>query len=99
MKARIKSVKFKADKKLEEFIQEHVDKIMPLFDGIDSCDVMLRLNKDEKKENKIVEMKLGIVGNDIFVKKYAKTFEEAMTSASVAVKKQLMKRKEKIKNL
>jgi putative sigma-54 modulation protein len=99
MKAVITSVKFKSDKKLEEFVQEKIDKITPIFDGINSCSVILRLNKNNKNLNKVAEIKLGIIGKDIVSKKYAKTFEEAIDNSIEALRKQLIKRKEKIKKI
>jgi len=50
-----------------------------------------------EKENKTVEVKMGLPGNDIVAKKNSKTFEAAISQAADSLKKQLVKRKEKLK--
>ena len=47
-------------------------------------------------ENKIVEIKLNIPGNQLFAKEKAKTFEAASDLSLEALKKQIIKHKEKI---
>jgi len=97
MKVSISSVKFKADKKLETFIQEKVSKLSSLYDGVLAGDVTLKVSNSEKLDNKITEIRLSVRGNDLFAKKQSNTFEEATDTAVEALKKQLAKHKEKIK--
>lgn len=96
MKISINSVKFKTDKKLEDFIQEKVSKLASNFENLISTEVTLRLDNSADQQNKIAEIKLNLPGNDLFAKKQCKTFEEATDSAIDALKKQLVKHKEKI---
>ncbi|HBG70204.1 MAG: ribosomal subunit interface protein [Bacteroidetes bacterium GWF2_43_63] len=96
MKISISSVKFKADKSLEDFIQEKITKLATNYDNLISGEVILRLDNSENQENKIAEIRLNIPGNDLFAKKQCKTFEEATDSALDAIKKQLLKHKDKI---
>ncbi len=96
MKISINSVKFKTDKKLEDFIQEKVTKMASNFENLISTEVTLRLDNSADQQNKIAEIKLNLPGNDLFAKKQCKTFEEATDSAIDALKKQLVKHKEKI---
>ncbi|KAF5053337.1 Sigma 54 modulation protein / S30EA ribosomal protein [anaerobic digester metagenome] len=96
MKISISSVKFKADKKLEDFIQEKITKLAGNYDNLISGEVTLRLDNSANQENKIAEIRLNIPGNDLFAKKQCKTFEEATDSALDALRKQLSKHKEKI---
>jgi len=96
MKISINSVKFKTDKKLEDFIQEKVTKLASNFENLISTEVTLRLDNSADQQNKIAEIKLNLPGNDLFAKKQCKTFEEATDSAIDALKKQLVKHKEKI---
>lgn len=96
MKISINSVKFKTDKKLEDFIQEKVAKLASNFENLISTEVTLRLDNSADQQNKIAEIKLNLPGNDLFAKKQCKTFEEATDSAIDALKKQLVKHKEKI---
>lgn len=96
MKISISSVKFKADKKLEDFIHEKITKLASNYDNLISGEVTLRLDNSADQQNKIAEIRLNIPGNDLFAKKQCKTFEEATDSALDALKKQLVKHKEKI---
>lgn len=91
----IKSVHFKADKGLEEFITDKLNKVDKLYDGIVGSDVMLKLDNTDKLENKIAEIRLKIKGNDLIAEKQCKTFEEATDKAIDALKKQLEKVKDK----
>lgn len=97
MNITIQSVHFDAAEKLEKFINQKVGKLDQFFEGILSAEVVLRLDKSESLDNKVVEVTLDIPGNNLFAKKQSKTFEEAVDLACDALKKQLVKRKEKIK--
>ena len=99
MKININSIHFKADKKLEDFITEKVQKLTTIYDGLIGSEVTLRLDNKETMDNKIAEIKLQIRGNDLFAKKQSKSFEEAADSAVDALRKQLTKYKEKVKNI
>ena len=99
MKVIISSLHFKSDVKLENFIREKVTKVSGLFDGVISSEVTLKLDQSSNNENKIAEIRINIPGNDLFAKKQAKSFEEAVDSATDALKKQIKKRKEKVKGL
>lgn len=95
MKVNINTVHFKADKKLIDFIDQKVDKLSNLYDGIIGGDVSLKLSNKADNENKIVEIRLIIKGYDLFAKKESQSFEEATDQAIDALKKQLTKHKDK----
>ncbi len=95
MNVTISAIKFKADQKLETFITEKIEKLTKLHDGIIGSEVTLKLDNTDKPENKIVEIRVIIKGNDALASKTAKTFEEATDQAIEALKKQLVKSKEK----
>ena len=99
MKITINSVKFKADKKLEEFITEKVQKLTTNYNDIIGSEVILKIENGEDLENKIAEIRLMIPGNDLFAKKNCKTFEGAADQAIEALKKQLIKHKEKLRGI
>lgn len=99
MKVSISSLHFKADVKLESFIREKVTKIASLFDGVIGSEVTLKLDQSSTNENKIAEVRIMIPGNDLFAKKQAKSFEEAIDNATDALKKQITRHKEKVKGL
>lgn len=99
MKVTISSLHFKTDVKLEEFIREKVSKFPNIFDGVLGCDVTLKLDTASNNENKIAEIRVLIPGNDLFAKKQAKTFEEAVDNVVDALKRQIKRRKEKLKGM
>ena len=99
MKIKISSIHFKADQKLEDFVQERIQKLSNIYDGVIGSEVTLKLDKNSNIDNKVTEIKLLIRGNDLFAKKQCKTFEEATDNAVDALKKQLTKHKEKIKGI
>ena len=73
-----------------------MDKLEKYYDKIVSSDVFLKVEKTSDKENKIVEIKLLVPGDDFIVKKQCKTFEEAVELAAESLERLLVKRKEKI---
>ena len=95
MNINISSLHFKADQKLEAFISEKVEKLEKMHDGIIGAEVTLKLENTDKPENKSAEIRIKIRGNDVLAEKTAKTFEEATDNAVEALKKQLIKVKEK----
>ena len=97
MNINITSVRFKADKKLHEFITEKIEKLTNTYNGVIGSNVTLRLDNSEDARNKVTEIRLMIRGYDMFAKKKCKTFEEATDTAVEALRKQLKKHKEKIR--
>ncbi len=99
MKVTISSIHFKADVKLEDFIREKTAKLANLFDGVIGCDVILKVDAASNNENKIAEIRVLIPGNDLFAKKQAKSFEEAVDNAVDALKRQVKKHKQKLRGM
>ena len=99
MDIQIQSIHFTADSKLLGFVEEKVGKLSHYYDGIISSEVFLRLDNSGNAENKIAEIKLNVPGNDLYVKRQCKTFEEAIDSGIDAISKQVKKHKEKVKGL
>lgn len=95
MKVKIQTVHFDADSRLEEFIHERVDKLINRYKTVIHADVVLRLQKSESQDNKVAEIKLEIPGNNLFVKKQSKSFEDAADSAIDVLHRQLEKIKDK----
>ena len=95
MNIKINSVKFKATEKLENFVNDKVQKLERTFDNITSCEVVLKVDKPESENNKIVEIQLVLPGQTLFNSKQAGSFEEAVLLAVDATKSQLGKYKEK----
>jgi len=97
MRVKINSVHFKTDKKLDDFISEKMDKLISLHDGIIGSEVTLRVDNTDTPANKIAEIKLQVPGNDLFARKQSRSFEEAADTAMEALRRQLTKRKEKLR--
>ncbi len=99
MEVIINSVHFDADQRLLDFINKKVNKMDTFFDGIINAEVTLKILKPETPKNKISEVKISIPANGyLFAKKEADSFEEATDLALEAIRKQLTRYKEKIKN-
>ena len=99
MNIQIQSIHFTADKKLLGFIEEKVEKLNHFYDGIISSEVFLRLDNSDESTNKVAEIKLNVPGNDLYVKRQCKTFEEAIDTGISAISKQIKKYKEKQKGI
>jgi putative sigma-54 modulation protein len=95
MKVNIQSIHFDADQKLLDFITKKVDKTKTFYEGLDNIMVYLRLEKDEHKENKTVEIKLNAGGKEIFAKENSNTFETAVDLVLDKIVAQVKKQKEK----
>jgi putative sigma-54 modulation protein len=98
MNIKIQSIHFDADSRLLNFIEQKVKKLLQIYDDIIGAEVFLRLEKVQDMENKIVEIKVFIPGNDVFAKKQTKTFEESTDECVEALRKQLRKHKEKLRS-
>ena len=95
MEIKINAVGFSASSQLEDFIQKKISKLDKYLDGIIGSEVTLKLEKDDNLENKVVEVLLNVKGQEVFAKKNAKKFEEAVDELYDVVKRQLVKIKEK----
>lgn len=99
MKVNLHAVNFNVDKKLVDFIQEKVDKLEKYYDKIVSSDVFLKVENTSDKENKVVEIKINVPGDDFVVKKNTKSFEEGIDLAVDSLERVLVKRKEKLRTI
>jgi len=95
MKLQMHSIRFDADQKLLDFIQKRADKLETFYDRIIDGEVFLRIENNNQNENKIVEIKLNMPGDQLFAKNQSDTFEAATDEAVEALRRQLKKFKEK----
>ena len=94
----VNAIHFTPDQKLVDFATKKIAKLDLFFDGILSGEVILRVEKPEVSNNKVAEVKISIPSSDyLFAKKQADSFEEAIDLCVDALKKQLAKFKEKLK--
>lgn len=97
MRVNINAVHFKADKKLVAFINEKMEKLTQVYEGVIDSEVSLKLENSELRENKIAEIRVVIPGNNLYVKKKSATFEESADDAIEVLRRQLKRYKEKVR--
>ncbi len=97
MKISVQSVNFNISKDLVNYIEKKVNNLEKFHDHIIDAEVYLKVQSTSDKENKLVDVKMSLPGVDIVAKKQSKTFEEAASMAIDSVKRQLVKRKEKLR--
>lgn len=98
MNINVNAVHFTPDQKLVDFAVKKTNKLDTLFEGIISAEVILRIEKPEANNNKVAEVKISIPSADnLFAKKQGDSFEEAIDLSIDALKKQLTKFKEKLR--
>ncbi len=95
MKVNIQSVKFDADKRLIEFVENKMDKLDRFAERATGADVILKLDKDHEKGNKVATITLHLPGADLVADDQAKSFEEAVDNAIDALKRQIERAKAK----
>ena len=95
MKVQVQSVHFDADTKLIDFIQRKLDKLDTFYDRTIDAEVILKVN-NEGIENKTVEIKLNIPGEQLFAHKTNGSFEAATNHCTEALRRQIKKHKEKM---
>ena len=69
MKVNVHAVNFNVDRKLVDFINERLAKLEKFYDKVVSSDVFLKVEKTSEKENKNVEIKINVPGDDFLVEK------------------------------
>ena len=95
MDINLQTVKFDADKKLVEFVEKKLSRLDRFAERATGADVILKLDKDAEKGNKVVNITIRIPGGDLMTEQRARTFEEAVDSALDVLKRQAEKSKEK----
>jgi len=98
MKVFVQSVNFNMDKDLKEYVAEKITSLNRFYDKVIGVEVFLKVQKTSEKENKIAEVKLNVPGDEMMVKKLSKTFEESISLAVEALKRNLEKLKAKQRN-
>ncbi|HOG41656.1 MAG TPA: HPF/RaiA family ribosome-associated protein [Bacteroidales bacterium] len=93
MEIKVQSIKFDADQKLLDFIDNKVGKIAKYYEDIVRTEVNLSLLADP--QNKNVKIIVYIPGTEIIVEKNADTFEEAIVDCVGVLKGALVSAKEK----
>ncbi len=97
MKTSVQSVNFNIDNDLVKYIEKRVNNLEKFHDHILGAEVFLKVQSTSEKQNKTSELRISLPGNDIVAKKQSKTFEDAVSQSVDSVKRQLVKRKEKLR--
>lgn len=99
MEVKIEAIHFNPDTKLEEFINDKVEKLSQVADDIIKSEVFLSLERSQSKnfDSKTAKIRVEVPGGAFFAEKKSKTFEESIDCAIEALRVQLLKRKEKQK--
>ena len=98
MRVQIQAVNFNIDKDLEQLIETKVNGLLKFYDNIIDAQVHLKVQQTSQKDNKDIEIRLGIPGDDPVVKKTSNTFESALNQSVASLKTILIKLKEKQRN-
>lgn len=96
MKVYMQAIGFSAGESLEQYLNEKLEKLDTFYDQIIAANVFFKLDNNNNKEDKIVEIKLEVPGDDIIVTKQGEAFPEAIDLATDTLKRLIIKRKEKL---
>lgn len=96
MNLQIQTVRFDADAKLVDHVNQKIQKLATFYDRIVSVEVYLKLdNIAHQIKDKIAEIKVHIPRHDFFVKHESKSFEESFDLAFASLVTQIKRQKEK----
>ena len=98
MEIKIKSIHFDATEKLEAFIEKKVAKLEKTYEDIQKVEVQLKVVKPATAQNKETSITVTVPGNTLHVEKVNDTFEEGIDLCIDALRVQLQKNKEKMRN-
>lgn len=95
MKWDIQAVNFSMKPELMEYAKEKITGLSKYYDKIVGAEVYLKLGQDAE-DNKVVEIKLNIPGNDIYAEDRSNKFEGSINETVDKLKGQIRKIKTKI---
>ena len=98
MEIKIQSIHFDATEKLEAFIQKKVAKLEKSYEDIQKVEVQLKVVKPATAKNKETSITVTVPGTTLHVEKTNDTFEEGIDLCVDALRVQLQKNKEKMRN-
>ncbi len=96
MKIQTQAIHFVADAELIELIETRLKKLQQFYNEILDATVFLRLENSGKIKDKIVEVKLKVPREQLIAKSKSKKFEKSLDDTLEALRKQLIKHKEKM---
>ena len=96
MKIYMQAIGFSTGESLEAYCTEKLEKLDTFYDQIIAANVTFKLDNNNSKEDKIVDIILEIPGDDIMVTKQGEAFPEVVDIATDTLKRLIIKRKEKM---
>lgn len=99
MEIKIQSIHFDATEQLKAFIEKKVSKMEKSYEDIQTVEVVLKVVKPATSLNKETSMTVVVPGTRLFVEKVCDTFEEGVDLCVDSMKVQLLKFKEKQRNI
>ncbi len=82
---------------MTEFIEKKLSKLDTFFDKIIDAHVILKLENAGQVKDKVVDIILNVPGDKVIVKETDKTFEASVDKGIDNLKRQLIKKKEKLR--
>lgn len=98
MEIKIQSIHFDATEQLKMFIEKKASKLEKTYEDIQNVEVSLKVVKPATAMNKETSLTVTVPGSRLFVEKTCDTFEEGIDLCVDAMKVQLGKFKEKLRN-
>jgi putative sigma-54 modulation protein len=95
MKVHTEAVRFKADEKLIDFIDQKLGKLERFYDRIIQANVTLKLENSGQVRDKVAEVRVILPGEMLVAKDSRKTFEASVEGVVRNLKRQLKRYKEK----
>ena len=97
MEVMIQSIHFDATEKLLAFVNKKAEKLSKSYEDIQKVEVQLKVQKPATALNKVTSLTVSVPGNTLFVEKTCDTFEEGVDLCVDAMRVQLTKYKEKLR--
>ena len=95
MKIRIYSHHFDPGDELRDYIHKKLGKLDKFSDRLMDAEVLLKVDHDRKGEDKVIEIKLNVPGDQLFVKTQGRRFEPTLLEAIDTLVRQLHRYKQK----
>ena len=98
MRVQTRSVNFKADQKLLDYVEKKVEKLDQFFNNIVDAEIFLKLENSGQVKDKITEIRLKVPGETLIASDTQKTFESSTDKAVDVMKRNLKRYKEKLQS-
>jgi ribosomal subunit interface protein len=86
----------KLNPETQKVIQEKFERFDRQYDRIERCNILLKKEKNAKRDNFLVEATLVIPDNDLFAKELAESFEVAAEMVCRSLESQIKRHKAKL---